>query len=244
MNNYNPKDYRILVIDDEEAICEILKFNLEREGYQVDCSYSAVEALDRDLTKYSLFIVDIMMERLSGYDFVQRLRSNMATEKLPVIMCSALNDEDDKVTGLNIGADDYISKPFTVAEVIARTRAVLRRSMPQLNAEPDQVSSVDRYRPDITYRTIRIDQNEKVCYIDDLEVPLTRTEYDILVFFLTHRNRIYSREEIIREVWSPDVLVSARAIDTNLTRLRKKLGNYGNNIITRQGFGYGFKETN
>lgn len=243
MRNFNPQDYRILVIDDEEAICEILKFNLEREGYQVEVCYSAVEALERDLTKYSLFIVDIMMERLSGYDFVQRLRSNMSTEKLPVIMCSALNDEDDKVTGLNIGADDYIPKPFTMAEVVARTRAVLRRSLLSMPDAKQNVIDNSGYLPDIVYNTIRIDQNEKVCYINGLEVPLTRTEYDILVFFLNHRNRIYSREEIIREVWSSDVLVSNRAIDTNLTRLRKKLGEYGNNIITRQGFGYGFKET-
>lgn len=243
MKNYNPQDYRILVIDDEESICDILKYNLEKEGYQVDVSYSAVEALERDLTKYSLFIVDIMMEHLSGYDFVQRLRSNMSTEKLPVIMCSALNDEDDKVTGLNIGADDYIPKPFTVAEVVARTRAVLRRSLISMSDAKQNVMSNSDYRPDISYKTIRIDQNEKVCYINDMEVPLTRTEYDILVFFLNHRNRIYSREEIIREVWASDVLVSNRAIDTNLTRLRKKLGEYGNNIITRQGFGYGFKET-
>lgn len=243
MRNYNPQDYRILVIDDEESICDILKYNLEKEGYRVDVCYSAVEALERDLTQYALFIVDIMMEHLSGYDFVQRLRSNMSTEKLPVIMCSALNDEDDKVTGLNIGADDYIPKPFTVAEVVARTRAVLRRSLLSVSESQKNAINGADYNSDIVYKTIRVDQNEKVCYIDGLEVPLTRTEYDILVFFLTHRNRIYSREEIIREVWSSDVLVSSRAIDTNLTRLRKKLGEYGNNIITRQGFGYGFKET-
>lgn len=243
MKKFNPGDYRILVIDDEESICDILKFNLDKEGYKVDCCYSAVEALETDLTLYSLFIVDIMMERLTGYDFIQRLRSNMATEKLPVIMCSALNDEDDKVTGLNIGADDYISKPFTIPELVARVRAVLRRSAPILEGGSPTVLAAPDYHTDVVYKTIRIDQNEKVCYIDGSEMQLTRTEYDILLFFLTHRNRIYSREEIIREVWGPNVLVSPRAIDTNLTRLRKKLGEYGNNIITRQGFGYGFKET-
>ncbi len=243
MKKFTPGDYRILVIDDEESICDIIRYNLEKEGYQVDCCYSAVEALETDLTRYSLFIVDIMMERLTGYDFIQRLRSNMSTEKLPVIMCSALDDEDDKVTGLNIGADDYIAKPFTIPEMVARVRAVLRRSAPVLeNAAQNAAASPD-YRTDVVYKTIKIDQNEKVCYIDGFEMPLTRTEYDILLFFLTHRNRIYSREEIIHEVWGPNVLVSPRAIDTNLTRLRKKLGEYGNNIITRQGFGYGFKET-
>lgn len=231
------------MIDDEESICDIIRFNLEKEGYQVDCCYSAVEAFETDLTRYSLFIVDIMMERLTGYDFIQRLRSNLSTEKLPVIMCSALDDEDDKVTGLNIGADDYIAKPFTIPEMVARVRAVLRRSAPVLEDAAQTTSAPPDYRADVVYKTIKIDQNEKVCYIDGFEMPLTRTEYDILLFFLSHRNRIYSREEIIHEVWGPNVLVSPRAIDTNLTRLRKKLGEYGNNIITRQGFGYGFKET-
>lgn len=235
--------YRILVIDDEQSLCDILKYNLEREGYRVDCSYSAEEALERDLRLYDLFIVDIMMERLTGYDFVQRLRSTIGVERLPVIFCSALGDEDDKVTGLNIGGDDYITKPFVISEVLARVRAVLRRSKASLAAsQPKENRTTSKYLEDITFRDIRIDQNEKTCYIEDKEVPLTRTEYDLLVFFLTHPNRIYSRDEIIRNVWPDDVTVSKRAIDTNLTRLRKKLGAYGNHIITRQGFGYGFKE--
>ena len=167
----------------------------------------------------------------------------MGVEQLPVIFCSALNDEDDKVTGLNIGGDDYITKPFVISEVLARVRAVLRRSAavlkPRLEKRKSQSGDL---LPDVVFSTIRIDQNEKTVYIDNREVPLTRTEYDLLLFFLTHRNRIYSRDEIIRNVWPNDVLVSQRAIDTNLTRLRKKLGQYGNNITTRQGFGYGFKE--
>lgn len=232
-----------MVIDDEESLCDILKYNLEREGYRVDCSYSAEEALERNLKLYDLFIVDIMMERLTGYDFVQRLRSTIGVERLPVIFCSALGDEDDKVTGLNIGGDDYITKPFVISEVLARVRAVLRRSKASLAASlPKEDKNAVKYLEDITFRDIRIDQNEKTCYIADIEVPLTRTEYDLLAFFLTHPNRIYSRDEIIRNVWPDDVTVSKRAIDTNLTRLRKKLGTYGNHIITRQGFGYGFKE--
>lgn len=234
-----------MVIDDEEPLCDILKYNLEKEGFVVDCSYSAVEALERDLTQYDLFIVDIMMERLSGYDFVRRLRSTIGVEKLPVIFCSALGDEDDKVTGLNLGGDDYITKPFVISEVLARVRAVLRRSQAVLRPRHSEVKEQAKkqdFLPDVVFRGIRVDQNEKACYIEGVEVPLTRTEFDLLLFFLNNRNRIYSREEIIRRVWPDDVLVSQRAIDTNLTRLRKKLGTYGNNIITRQGFGYGFKE--
>lgn len=230
-----------MVIDDEEALCEILKFNLEKEGYEVECAYSAEEALELNLRAYDLFIVDIMMGRLSGFDFAKQLRNDSETETKPVIFCSALTDEDDKVMGLNIGADDYVTKPFVIGEVLARVRAVLRRS-----ANVNKVRTTaenDMYEPDVTFKTLRIDRNEKICFLGDEEVPLTRTEFDILLFFLTHRNRIYSREEIIEQVWGPDVVVTNRTIDTNITRLRKKLGDYGNYIVTRQGFGYGFKET-
>ena len=232
---------RILVIDDEEAVCEILKFNLEKEGYEVDCAYSAEEALERDLTSYSLFMVDIMMDQLSGFDFAKRLRNNQATERTPVIFCSALTDEDYKVMGLNIGADDYVTKPFVIAEVLARIRAVLRRSV----AAEKMAYNVSHgiYEPDITFKGLRIDRNEKICYLDGEPIQLTRTEFDLMLFFLTHRNRIYAREEIISKVWGHDVVVTNRTIDTNITRLRKKLGEYGNYIVTRQGFGYGFKET-
>lgn len=232
---------KILVIDDEEALCEILKFNLEKEGYEVDCAYSAEEALEMDLSGYSLFIVDIMMERLSGFDFAKRIRNQVSTENTPIIFCSALNGEDDTVMGLNIGADDYITKPFVISEVLARVRAVLRRRQATKQWEYNVSKSI--YEPDITFKTLRIDRNEKLCYLDGKEINLTRTEFDILLFILTHRNRIYSREEIIRNVWDDVVVVTSRTIDTNIARLRKKIGVYGNNIVTRLGFGYGFKET-
>lgn len=232
---------KLLVIDDEESICEILKYNLEKEGYEVDCAFSAEEALSFDLSSYSLFIVDIMMERLSGFDFAKRIKNSVATENTPIIFCSALGGEDDKVMGLNIGGDDYITKPFVISEVLARVRAVLRRS----HATRQWVYNVSKsiYEPDITFRSMRINRNEKTCYLNGEPANLTRTEFDILLFFLTHRNRIYSREEIIRHVWDGDVVVTNRTIDTNITRLRKKLGEYGTNIVTRLGFGYGFKET-
>lgn len=232
---------KILVIDDEESLCEILKFNLEKEGYEVDCAYSAEEALTLDLSSYSLMIVDIMMERLSGFDFAKRIRNNAVTENTPIIFCSALSGEDDTVMGLNIGADDYITKPFVISEVLARVRAVLRRS--QATRQWNLAPSTGIYEPDITFENLRIDRNEKLCYLNGQEINLTKTEFDILLFLLQHRNRIYSREEIIRQVWSSDVVVTNRTIDTNIARLRKKVGVYGNNIVTRLGFGYGFKET-
>ena len=229
---------RILVIDDEESYCEILKYNLEKEGYEVDTADSAETALGYDLSIYQLMIVDIMMERLSGFDFAKRVRNNQATENTPIIFCSALNGEDETVMGLNIGADDYITKPFTIGEVIARVRAVLRRS----RAPQQVVYNVPKtvYEPDITFKTMRINRNEKVCYINGEEVPLSRKEFDLLLFFLTHRERIHSRDEIMNQVWG-NVEVTNRAIDTNITRLRKKIAPYGENIVTRLGFGYGFK---
>ncbi|MDE6160715.1 MAG: response regulator transcription factor [Muribaculaceae bacterium] len=234
---------KILVIDDEEAICEILKFNLEKEGYDVDCAYSAEEALEMDLSVYTLIMVDIMMERISGFDFAKRVRNNPATEFTPIIFCSALGAEDDKVMGLNIGADDYVTKPFVIGEVLARVRAVLRRTRLMTEHSRGSMAENADNEPDVVFEGLRIDLNQKICYMDGAEVGLTRTEFDLLLFFLRHPNRIYSREEIITQVWGDDVVVTNRTIDTNITRLRKKLGEYGNNIITRQGFGYGFKET-
>ncbi len=236
---------RLLVIDDEESICEILKYNLQKEGYEVDTAYSAEEALEMDLTPYDLFIVDIMMERLSGFDFAKRLRNSIEMEDVPIIFCSALNGEDDTVMGLNIGADDYITKPFKISEMIARVNAVLRRTQIARRAReaaPAAAAAASDLEPQIVYQGLRIDPNDKVCYLDGEKISLTKTEFEILAFFLNRRNRIYSREEIIRHVWADDVVVTNRTIDTNITRLRKKIGHYGNNIETRLGFGYGFKE--
>lgn len=234
---------RILVIEDEEAVCEILKYNLEKEGYEVDCAYSAEEALDMDLDVYSLFMVDIMMGELSGFDFAKRVRNVTSTENIPILFCSAMSDEDYVVKGLNIGADDYVTKPFVIGEVLARVRAILRRSgiTKSRSAEtPKPEQSI--YESDVVFKNLRIDRNDKEVYLDNEVVTLTRTEYHILLFFLTHRNRIYSRDEIIKSVWGDDVVVTGRTIDTNITRLRKKLGDYDKYIVTRQGFGYGFKE--
>ena len=229
---------RILVIDDEESYCEILKYNLEKEGYEGDTADSAETALGYDLSIYQLMIVDIMMERLSGFDFAKRVRNNPSTENVPLIFCSALNGEDETVMGLNIGADDYITKPFTIGEVIARVRAVLRRTHAQQHVTFNMPKT--HYEPDITYRTMRIDRNEKTCYINGREIPLSRKEFDLLLFFLVHRERIHSRDEIMNQVWG-NVEVTYRAVDTNIARLRKKIAPYGDNIVTRLGFGYGFK---
>lgn len=237
---------RILVIDDEEPICELLQYNLEKQGYDVDCAYSAEEALSHDLSQYSLIISDIMMDRMSGFDFARRIKNSAQTENIPLIFCSALTGEDETVMGLNIGADDYIPKPFEIPVVIARVNAVLRRSQARHQVEtihrPVSAPAVKTHTDtDIAYRTLRIDQNVKSAFIDGHPLELTPREYDILTFFLTHPNKIYSRDEIVSQVWNGQN-VASRAVDTNLARLRRKLGQYGNNIITKPGFGYGFKE--
>lgn len=229
---------RILVIDDEESICEILKYNLEKEGYEVNTANSAEEALTMDLPSYQLFIVDIMMDKLSGFDFAGKLKNNEELENKPIIFCTALADEDDTVMGLNLGADDYITKPFSIPQVVARVRSVLRRCNIQDHLQANR--SKAKYESDIVFQGIRINRNEKICYINGQDAGLSRTEFDLLLFFLEHRNRVYSREEIIRNVWTN--VVSNRTVDTSLTRLRTKLGSYGKHIETRVGFGYGFKE--
>ena len=176
---------KILIVDDEESMCEILKYNLEKDGYEVDYALSGAEALSLDLSSYSMFILDIMMDNISGFDFAKRLKNNSSTENTPIIFCSALDGEEDTVMGLNIGGDDYITKPFTVSEVLARVRAVLRRS--HISEQLAYNRSQAMHEPDITFRNLRVDRNEKVCYLNAVPVGLTKTEFEILLFFLTHK---------------------------------------------------------
>lgn len=237
--------YRILVVDDEESLCEILKFNLEKEGYSVTTALSAEEALALNLADYDLMILDIMMGELSGFGLARILRKRPETAETPIIFCTALDSEADKIKGLDIGADDYISKPFSLAEVMARVRSVLRRSKRTLNvAAPAETPAEEEAKTNdsvIRFETLVVNNRDKSCYIDNEEVQLTRKEFDILVLLLSSRGAILSREQIMKRVWSEEVVVLDRTIDVNITRLRKKLGIYGNHIITRTGYGYGFK---
>ena len=233
--------YRILVVDDEESLCEILKFNLEKEGYIVTTVLSAEEALALNLLDYDLMILDIMMGELSGFGLARILRKRPETAETPIIFCTALDSEADKIKGLDIGADDYISKPFSLAEVMARVRSVLRRSKrPLANEAPVEEEQKDD-DSSIRFETLVVNNRDKSCYIDNEEIQLTRKEFDILVLLLSNRGTILSREQIMKRVWSEEVVVLDRTIDVNITRLRKKLGIYGNHIITRTGYGYGFK---
>ncbi len=224
---------RILVVDDEEDLCEILKFNLENEGYLVDTANSAEEALKLKLTDYSLLLLDVMMGEISGFRMASIIKKEKATSQIPIIFITAKDTENDTVTGFNLGADDYISKPFSLREVIARVKAVLRRT----NQEGEQPCGPTT----ITYRTLVMDIGKKRVSINEAEVPLTKKEFEILRLFLENQGRVFSREEILNRVWSDEVYVLDRTIDVNITRLRKKIGEYGKCIVTRLGYGYCFE---
>ena len=223
--------YKILVVDDEESLCEILQFNLEVEGYEVDVAYSAEQALGMHPERYSLILLDVMMGEMSGFRMAQLLKSKPETAKVPVIFCTAKDTEDDTVAGLNLGADDYIAKPFSIREVLARVRSVLRRT-----AGPQEESEV------VAFEGLSLDLRSKRCTLDGEPLALTKKEFEILALLLAHRGTIFSREEILHRVWSDEVIVLDRTIDVNITRLRRKIGRYGEHIVTRLGYGYGFEE--
>lgn len=231
--------FHILVVDDEESLCEILKFNLEREGYDVTTALSAEEALTLNLGIFDLMIIDVMMGELSGFGFARILRKKSETAETPIIFCTARDSVEDKIKGLDIGADDYIPKPFSIAEVTARVRSVLRRSKRNVGTEQSQTSSSDNGI--IAFEGLEVNTMRKTCSVDGEEISLTRKEFDILVLLLESRGTILSREQIMKRVWSNEVVVLDRTIDVNITRMRKKLGQYGNYIITRTGYGYGFE---
>ena len=224
-------DYRILVVDDEEDLCEILKFNLEMEGYQVDTANSAEEALKLDLPSYNLLLLDVMMGEISGFKMASMMKKNKDTAGIPIIFIIAKDTENDTITGFNLGADDYISKPFSLREVIMRVKAVLRRTANVQTREQEQLQ----------YRDLVIDIPKKKVTISGEEISLTKKEFEILLLLLQNQGRVFSREDILAKVWHDEVYVLDRTIDVNITRLRKKIGNYGKYIVTRLGYGYCFE---
>ncbi len=225
--------YRILVVDDEEDLCEILQFNLETEGYAVDVAYSAEEALKLDVTKYQLLLLDVMMGEMSGFRMARVLQDNPKTAKIPIIFLTAKDTENDRLTGFTIGADDYISKPFSIREVLARVKAVIRRYVPPVE--------VEAHGKILEYEQLTMNLGNKKVMVDGKEIQFTKKEFEILRLFLEHQNRVFTRDEILSRVWTDDVIVLDRTIDVNITRLRKKIGIYGKNIVTRLGYGYCFE---
>ena len=228
---------RILIVDDEETLCEVLKLNLENEGYDVDIAFSAEEALALDLKGYSLILLDIMMGEISGIKMAKVLKADVATAHIPIIFCTARDSEDDMIMGLNLGADDYIMKPYTVRNVVARVKSVLRRTA----GTKGQTVQTEKPRT-LEVDGLKLDMEFKRCTVDGVEVKLARKEFELLAYLISHRGKILSREQILSKVWSDEVVVLGRTIDVNITRLRSKIGEYGSYIVTRSGFGYGFRD--
>jgi len=228
------KNRRILVVDDEETLCEALRFNLQVEGYSVDVAYSAEEAMALDLAVYDIFLLDIMMGEISGTQLARIIKSNPATAEKPIIFCTAKDTEEDMIKGLDLGADDYIIKPYSLKNVSARIRTVLRRT----NAAAQPASRQDK----VEYEGLCVIPSMKKCIVDGQEIKLPKKEYEILLRLLSHRGQIFSREELLKEIWPEEVVVLDRVVDVNITRIRQKIGRYGKNIVTRSGYGYGFVE--
>lgn len=224
-------NYRILVVDDEQDLCEILKFNLETEGYVVDTANSAEEALTMDITSYHLLLLDVMMGGMSGFAMAKKLKENPTTAAIPIIFLTARDTENDTVTGFNLGADDYISKPFSIREVLVRIRAVIRRTS-ETEEQPLQKT--------LKYQGLEMNLDRKTVAIDGEDIPFTKTEFELLHLLLSEKGHVFSRQELIDRIWPKDVLVLDRTVDVNITRLRKKIGRFAKCIVTRLGFGYYF----
>ena len=230
---------RILVVDDEQDLCDIIKINLSKAGYDVDTAYSSEEALRKDITSYHLLLLDVMMPGISGFQLAQILKNDHLTKDIPLIFLTAKDAEDDMLKGFDIGADDYIPKPFSVKELIARVNAVINRTSKNNSSKPLN----DEFTDDIiSFKGLTINANRKEVTIDGNPVSFTPTELYMMQLFLSKRGTVFSRQKLIELVWPENVIVTDRTIDVNINRIRKKLGNYSKHIITRQGFGYYFEE--
>lgn len=231
---------KILIVDDEEDICEILKFNLENSGYVVDTARSAEEALTLPIQSYQLLLLDVMMGQMSGYELASRLKKDPATKQIPIIFITAKTAEADTLKGFSLGADDYITKPFRLSEVQARVRAVLRRGHTAIKESPMADESDDGNI--LVYADLQMNLLTKLATIDGKPLPLTKTEFEILLLLMSHRGIVFSREQILKAVWPGDVYVLSRSVDVNIARIRKKLGRYADRIVSRIGYGYCFEE--
>lgn len=222
---------KILVVDDEADICNILKFNLDKAGYETTTALSAEDALMRGIIGYDLVLLDVMMEGISGFQMAQMMKKNPESAKIPIIFITAKDTEEDTLKGFELGADDYIAKPFSVREVVSRVNAVLRR-VGSASSDPSRLS----------YKTLTLDMNGKKAIVDGKDAELTKTEFEVLRILVSDIGHVFTRDEILGKVWPDDVVVLGRTVDVNITRLRKKLGKYGNNISTRHGYGYCFED--
>lgn len=222
----------ILVVDDEPDIREILQFNLQNEGYQIDLAESAEQAAKLLSPSHKLILLDVMMGGISGFKFADQLRKD--GNNTPIIFLTAKNTENDMLTGFSIGGDDYISKPFSIKEVIARVRSILKRTSTSSQTQDNK----------LVMNSLVIDFDTKNVFVDDKIIELTKTEFNILVLLVQHSGRIFSRSDILDKAWKDEGIVLERTVDVHIARLRKKIGDYGNYIINRTGYGYTFNMQN
>lgn len=222
-------EYKILVVDDEKDLCEILQFNLASEGFEIEVAYSGEEALSKSIERFDLLLLDVMMGGMSGFKLADKIRKELGLS-VPIIFLTAREAENDMLTGFNVGGDDYMSKPFSIKELVARIKAVLRRG-----------KSIEIKPKVITIDSMELDLNRKSVTIGTESILLTRKEFEILTMLVSHKGKYLSRQEILDRIWSDDVIVTERNVDVNIARLRKKIGEYGNSIKGRTGYGYCFE---
>lgn len=220
----------ILLVDDERDILEVLEYNFKASGFHVLTSTSAEEALDKDLSGVDIIILDVMLPGMSGFKMAMTLKGDPDTARIPIIFLTARVAREDVIDGLRIGVDDYVTKPFSIQELILRTRAVLRRT--------GKRRLLEKGHP----RGFYIDRIGKVVSVDGKEVPLTRTEFELLSLLADNPGKVFSRQQLLDRVWPENVIVTDRSVDVGVTRLRKKLGRYSALIVTRPGFGYCFND--
>jgi len=226
----DPRNKKILIVDDEEDLCEILQYNLSNEGYITDVAHSAEEALKKPLYEFDLLLLDVMMGQMSGFKLADKLRKEL-NFSIPVIFLTAKDTENDILTGFSLGADDYIPKPFSINELTARVKAVLKRSHGEKNKNVTFLK----------FGNIELDTARKRLVIDGEKTDLTKKEYGILKLLLENQGRVYSRDDFLKMVWGDDVIVTDRTVDVNITRLRAKLGDYGKYLRNKTGYGYYFE---
>ena len=222
---------KILIVDDDRNICEILEFNLRNEGFDVDIALSAEEALKKLSDEFTVILLDVMMSGMTGYGMAETLRAK--GNQIPIIFLTARDTENDMLTGFSVGGDDYISKPFSIKEVVARVKAVIKRFqlLPKKNRQ-------------LIFNNVVIDFETKELMIDEKKITLTKTEFEILVLLAENSERMFSREQVIERVWKDTPNVVERTVDVHVTRLRKKLGEHASLIINRPGYGYRFNPLN
>ncbi|MFA5619280.1 MAG: response regulator transcription factor [Weeksellaceae bacterium] len=219
---------KILIVDDDSSIAEIIEFNLKNEGYVVETALSAEEALKKPLAEFNLILLDVMMGGMSGYKMAEQVRKDGLL--VPIIFLTAKDTENDMLTGFSVGGDDYISKPFSIKEVVARVKAVLKR------AAKSGVTDKNK----LIYSNFILDFNLKELSIDGEKIALTKTEFELLSLLAQNPDRMFSRENIIGKLWQESPYITERTVDVHIARIRKKLGDYASVIHNRAGYGYRF----